>query len=67
MTKIITEYVHPPIPDRGSDWRAYHEGDEEKPTRHGWGATEAEALADLARLDREYAEAMEDEDERKDR
>lgn len=54
--KIVYEY--PPIPDRRFDYRAYHEGDEE--TGHcGWGATEAEARADLERMDDEWADAME--------
>ena len=50
--KIITEYVHPPIPYRNNDWRATREGDDEDYIV-GWGATEAEAIADL--LDEEAA------------
>ena len=55
MTKIITTYVHPPIPDRRFDWCAYHDGEEEK-GNYGYGKTEAEALEDLKRLDQERAE-----------
>jgi hypothetical protein len=54
---IVTNNVFPPIPDRQFDWCAYHERHEECPGRYGWGATEAEALTDLARLDEEAAEA----------
>lgn len=42
--KIVTSYVRPPIPTRNCDWCAHYD-DEEGPT--GWGATEAEAIADL--------------------
>ena len=58
--RIITVNVFAPIPDRRFDWCAYHEGDEESAGRYGWGPTEAEALADLARLDEERAEAEEE-------
>lgn len=45
-TKIITRYEPPPIPVRGYDWRAYlQEWDIDDPI--GFGATEAEAIADL--------------------
>ena len=55
---IITRNVFPPIPDRRFDWCAYHEGDEE--TQHcGWGPTEKEAIADLRRLDDEWADVCE--------
>lgn len=43
--KIITTYVHPPLPVRTSDWSAHYDGDEEGHV--GWGATEADAVADL--------------------
>jgi hypothetical protein len=47
MTRTIrTTYVHPPIPIRISDWCACIEGQEEDGP-YGWGATEAEAVADL--------------------
>ncbi len=53
--KIITHNEYPPIPDRRFDWCAYHEGEEEA-GHHGWGPTEAEAIADLQRLDEERAD-----------
>jgi len=49
----------PPIPDRRFDWCAWHDGEEEE-NHYGWGATAEEALADLARLDQERDEALED-------
>lgn len=45
-TKIITDFIHPPIPDRRHDWLAYREGDEEEGHK-GEGRTEAEAIQDL--------------------
>ena len=52
--KIITDYVHPPIPVRRFDWCAYRDGDDEAgPT--GTGATEADAIADLLSLEEEAA------------
>jgi hypothetical protein len=48
---IRTTYVHPPIPIRTADWCACVEGQEENGP-YGWGATEADAIADLKeRLD----------------
>jgi len=44
--KIITEYVHPPIPMRNNDWRATREGDDEDYIV-GWGSTEQDAIDDL--------------------
>jgi hypothetical protein len=44
---IITSHVYPPIPTRDHDWCAYRDGDEERSSRYGWGATEQEAIADL--------------------
>lgn len=47
--KIITEFVYPPIPIRSFDWSAVFDGYEpDEPI--GWGATEAEAIADLQSL-----------------
>lgn len=46
MTQVITHYACPPIPDRGCDWVAYIDGDEEL-GRYGYGATERNAVADL--------------------
>ncbi len=57
--KIVTSHVYPPIPDRRWDWCAYHDGEEES-GHYGWGRTEADALADLDRLDQERAEALEE-------
>ena len=57
--KIVTHHVFPPIPIRSFDWSAYDEntyepGDQDGETGFyhggglvGWGATEAEAIADL--------------------
>jgi len=61
MTDIITRYDPPPIPDRQFDWQAYHKADHDNYDgqtnfRAGWGRTEAEAIADLARLDEELAD-----------
>ena len=53
--RIITTHVYPPIPDRRWDWSAHHDGEEES-GHYGWGSTEAEALADLQRLDEERYE-----------
>jgi hypothetical protein len=56
--RIIAVNVFPPIPDRRFDWCAYHDGDEELAHRYGWGSSEADAVADLARLDEEFAEMI---------
>ena len=47
---IQTHHVYPAIPDRRWDWSACRD-----PESHviGWGATEAEALADFARFEAE--------------
>jgi hypothetical protein len=55
MRDIVLRQVFPPIPDRRFDWAAWHDGDEEN--HQGYGRTPEEALADLARLDQERAEA----------
>lgn len=44
--KIVIEYIHPPIPNRSCDWRAWIDGNEEDGPV-GWGATKEEALRDL--------------------
>lgn len=41
--KLITTYVHPPIPIRDHDWCCYEEGEEES-ALYGWGRTEKEAV-----------------------
>lgn len=43
--KIVTEHIHPPIPDRSNDWLAYFDGQEEG--LRGFGPTEEAAIADL--------------------
>lgn len=44
--KIITSFVHPPIPVRQFDWQAYFDGEEEL-GQYGNGRTEREAIEDL--------------------
>jgi len=50
---IITEYIHPPIPDRSHDWVAYWE-DYEEHGPIGYGKTEEEAIQDLLDCDWPY-------------
>lgn len=45
--KIETRHEHPPIPIRCYDWRAFFADMDEETRGEGWGATEAEAIADL--------------------
>lgn len=62
MKKIITVYEWPAIPIRDFDWRAHWEGEEEG-GHYGYGRTEADAIADLRRMDEERFEAsLSDED-----
>jgi len=42
----------------GPGWCAWHDGEEDD-NHSGWGATPAEAIDDLQRLDQERAEALE--------
>jgi hypothetical protein len=63
--KIITVHEYPPISQRGFDWRAYRDGDEEITWAHGWGKTEAEAIEDLERLEWECAEEESEDDQRR--
>lgn len=56
MPPIVTTHTFPPIPDRRWDWCAFREGHEEDLIQ-GWGETEAEAIADLVRLEGEMEEA----------
>jgi hypothetical protein len=45
---IRTEHVHPPIPDRRWDWRAWDDDTFDGPgSSQGEGPTEAAAIADL--------------------
>lgn len=46
MRRVITRNIFPPIPDRRFDWCALYEGEEEA-GNYGYGATEAEAIADF--------------------
>jgi hypothetical protein len=55
MRDIVMKQGFPPIPI----WAAWHDGDEEE-GHVGYGPTPIEAVVDLARLDRERAEALED-------
>lgn len=51
--KIITTFVHPPIPVRSQDWQAIYDGDEPNDNGQmlvGHGATEADAIANLLEL-----------------
>jgi hypothetical protein len=57
MSKIIVIFDPPPIPDRQFDWHAMYEPDDSEGHHVGYGHTREEALADLARLDWERAEA----------
>lgn len=56
---IVTSHVYPPIPDRSFDWNARRDNSEPDDDGHmeqGWGHTEAEAIADLLRLEAELAD-----------
>jgi hypothetical protein len=44
--RIVTEYVYPPIPERGFDWSAVTV-DYEPGQPMGWGPNEEMAIADL--------------------
>ncbi len=45
--RIVTSFVYPPIPWRHCDWCAYDDARGADSSPYGWGATEAEAIADL--------------------
>lgn len=56
LGKIRTSFVYPPIPIRSCDWVAYRDNDEpydDGHMRQGFGATEAEAIADLLQLEKD--------------
>lgn len=55
--KIVTWHACPPIPDRGCDWAAYYEGEEEA-GNYGWGPTEEAAIQNFK------DDCQEDHDER---
>jgi len=61
---IRLTFEQPPIPLRQWDWRAMHDGDDEEPSRQGWGRTPEEALADLKRLDEDFEDSLKSEEER---
>ena len=67
--KLKTEFVFPPIPVRNCDWSCIDEdtydGAPDSSTRNdiGWGATEAEAIADFHRLMEEKRESQMTEEE----
>ena len=61
---IRLSFEQPPIPLRQFDWRACYDGDDEEPSRHGWGRTAEEALADLKRLEREFEDSLQTEEQR---
>lgn len=44
--RLVTSNIFPPIPDRRFDWCAHYDGEEEAGS-YGYGATEAEAIADF--------------------
>lgn len=46
QSKIKTNHIFPPIPDRSMDWCAYYDGEEERGD-YGYGPTEEAAIADL--------------------
>jgi len=50
--KIITRLVRPPVPSVRFDWVAFREGNEETGPFY-WGATEADALAELKEYEEE--------------
>lgn len=48
--RIATRHVCPPIPIRSFDWCAWFEEMDEETRGHGWGRTEADAIADLKEI-----------------
>jgi hypothetical protein len=64
VRNISLTFEQPPIPLRQWDWRAMHDGDDEEPSRHGWGRTPEEALADLKRADADFEDSLQTETER---
>jgi hypothetical protein len=64
IKNIRLTFEQPPIPMRQYDWRASHDGDDEDPSRHGWGRTPEEALADLKRVDADFEDSLQTETER---
>jgi hypothetical protein len=52
--EIHTSHVYPPIPDRRFDWLAWR-GDYDLGVRQAFGATEAEAIAELLQMEEDNA------------
>jgi hypothetical protein len=61
---IRLSFEQPPIPLRNFDWRAMHDGDDEEPSRHGWGSSPEEALANLRRVDADFEDSLQTEEQR---
>lgn len=58
MSKILTQHVFPPIPNRAHDWMVYLE-DSDGDGPQGWGNTEAEAIADLkSQIEEDFSEDL---------
>jgi hypothetical protein len=64
IKNISLTFEQPPIPMRNFDWRAMHDGDDEEPSRHGWGSTPVEALANLLLLDADFEDSLQTEEQR---
>ena len=64
--KIVTHHVYPPIPIRRFDWSAttddydasFEDGEWRSSSPVGYGATEAEAVADLMQILADTAEEV---------
>ncbi len=57
MSKVITQHVFPPVPDRSHDWMAYVDGEDDGFT--GWGPNEADAIADLkSQIEEDFSEDL---------
>jgi len=46
IKSIVTNFINPPIPQRGHDWCAFYDGEEEA-GNYGYGETEQRAVDDL--------------------
>ena len=47
LVSVTTEYIHPPIAYRGSDYCARYSNDESDAPNYGWGETRQLAIDDL--------------------
>jgi hypothetical protein len=52
MSKVMTNYNHPPIPIRNYDWSAFRE-DYDEGDFIGYGETEQDSINDLKALENE--------------